>query len=157
MIGGKREIEPLFRTIKCSPPTGMYGQKIHSTSLTENLPFQEAKEVTVAINGKSESLYVVPLNGQLFVSAEKTAKLLGLKSKYYNQSRILEVSNGKEELVVRAGTNVAYENMVKTPMPAKALYYEKSVYVPISVIANAFAYRVNWDEATGTITLQEIN
>ena len=52
-----------------------------STSLTENLPFQEAKEVTVDINGKSESLYVVPLNGQLLVSAEKTAKLIGLESK----------------------------------------------------------------------------
>ena len=128
-----------------------------STSLTENLPFQEAKEVTVDINGKSESLYVVPLNGQLLISAEKTAKLLGLESKYYQQSRILEVSNDKEELIVRAGSNAAYENMVKTPMPAKALYYEKSVFVPISVIANAFAYRVNWDEATGTITLMEIN
>jgi hypothetical protein len=128
-----------------------------STSLTENLPFQEAKEVTVDINGKSESLYVVPMNGQLLVSAEKTAKLLGLEAKFYKQSRILEVSNDKEELIVRAGTNVAYENMVKTPMPAKALYYEKSVFVPISVIANAFGYRVNWDEATGTITLNEIN
>ncbi len=128
-----------------------------NTSLTENLPFQEAKEVTVDINGKSGSLYVVPQNGQLLVSGEKAAQLLGVKAKFHKQSQILELSKDKEELIVRAGTNAAYENMVKTPLPAKALYYEKSVYLPISVIANAFSYRVSWDEATGTITLTEIN
>ena len=127
-----------------------------STTFTENLPFQEAKEVAVEISGKSESLYVVPLNGQFLVSGEKMAQLFGIKYKFYKESRILEVSNDKEELIVRAGSNVAYENMVKTPMPANALYFEKSVFLPISVIANAFSYRVNWDETKGTITLTEI-
>ena len=47
-----------------------------STTLTENLPFQEAKEVAVEISGKSESLYVVPLNGQFLVSGEKMANFL---------------------------------------------------------------------------------
>ena len=127
-----------------------------STTFTENLPFQEAKEVAVEISGKSESLYVVPLNGQFLVSGEKMAQLFGIKYKFYKESRILEVSNDKEELIVRAGSNVAYENMVKTPMPANALYFEKSVFLPISVIANAFSYRVNWDETKETITLTEI-
>ena len=126
------------------------------TTFTENLPFQEAREVAVEISGKSESLYVVPLNGQFLVSGEKMAQLFGIKYKFYKESRILEVSNDKEELIVRAGSNVAYENMVKTPMPANALYFEKSVFLPISVIANAFSYRVNWDETKETITLTEI-
>ena len=50
-----------------------------NTALTENLPFQEAKEVTVEINGKSETLYVVPLNGQLLVSGEKMANIYGYR------------------------------------------------------------------------------
>ena len=74
------------------------------------------------------------------------ADLLGVKSKFYNQSRILELSDDQEELIVRSGTNAAYENMVKTPMPTTAIYYEKTVYLPVSVIANAFGYSVNWDE-----------
>ncbi|WP_342431513.1 copper amine oxidase N-terminal domain-containing protein [Neobacillus sp. FSL H8-0543] len=127
-----------------------------STFLTENLPFQEAKEVPVEMNGKSESLYVVPVNGQLLVSGEKMAQLFGIKYKFYKQSQILEISNDKEELFVRAGSNAAYENMVKTPMPAKALHFENSIFLPISVIANAFGYRVNWNEEKGTITLKEI-
>lgn len=127
-----------------------------STSLTENLPFQEAQEVAVEINGKSESLYVVPVNGQLLVSGEKMVQLFGIEYKFYKQSRIIEISNDKEELIVCAGSNAAYENMVKTPMPAKALYFEKSIFLPISVIANTFGYRVNWDETKGTITLKEI-
>lgn len=127
-----------------------------STSLTEKLPFQEAKEVAVEVNGKSKNLYVVPFNGQLLVPGKKMAQLLGLEAKFYKQSRILEVTKDKDELIVRAGSNAAYENMIKTPMPSQALYYEKSVYLPISVIANAFGYRVNWDEATGTISLKNI-
>ena len=108
------------------------------------------------MSGKSESLYVVPLNGQLLVSGEKMAQLFGIKYKFYQESRILEVSNDQEELIVRAGSNAAYENMMKTPMPTKALYFEKSVFLPISVITNAFNYRVNWDETKGTLTLQEM-
>ncbi|QBK24472.1 copper amine oxidase N-terminal domain-containing protein [Ureibacillus thermophilus] len=124
-------------------------------SISNNLPVEEAKKVSFNLNGKTEKLLVFPSNGQLLVSGEKMAKLFGIKSKYYEQSRILELSNGQEELIVRAGTNAAYENMVKTPMPAKALSYEKTVYLPISVIANAFGYSVDWDEANETFILEQ--
>ena len=75
---------------------------------------------------------------------------------FYEQSRILEVSKGNEELIVRAGSNATYENRVKTPMPSKALYYEKSIYLPLSVIANSMGYRVSWNQEKETIVLQEI-
>lgn len=127
-----------------------------NTSVTEDLPVQEAKEIAVELNGKTVNLYVVPLNGQLLVSGEKMAKLLGIEYKFYKQSRIVEVSDNTEELIVRAGTNVAYENNIKTPMPANALYYEKSVYLPLSVMANAFGYRVNWNAEKGSIILEKI-
>lgn len=113
---------------------------------SSNLPVQEAKTFAFQLNGKTENLFVLPSNGQLLVSGEKMADLLGVKSKFYNQSRILELSDDQEELIVRSGTNAAYENMVKTPMPTTAIYYEKTVYLPVSVIANAFGYSVNWDE-----------
>ncbi len=127
-----------------------------NSSSTENLPFNEAKEIAVELNGKTEYLYVFPFNGQMLVSGEKMAQLLNLEHKFYKQSRILVVSKGKEELVVRAGSNAAYENMIKTPMPTNALYFEKSTYLPISVIANAFGYRVNWNAENETIVLEKI-
>lgn len=37
-----------------------YLEKRYSPSLTENLSFQEVKEVAVEFDGKSESLYVTP-------------------------------------------------------------------------------------------------
>ena len=117
-----------------------------NVTVSSNLPVQEAKIVPFELNGKTENLFVLPSNGQLLVSGEKMANLLGIKSKFYKQSRILELSNIQEKLIVRAGSNAAYENMVKTPMPTTAIYYEKTVYLPVSVIANAFVYSVNWDE-----------
>ena len=150
------ENQTLYQENQVQPSYWNIWTRDTNTSLTEDLPFQEAKEVAVEMSGKSETLYVVPLNGQLFVSGEKMAQLFGIKYKFYKESKILEVSNDKEELIVRAGSNAAYENMVKTSMPADALYFEKSVFLPISVIANTFSYRVNWDETKGTITLTEI-
>ncbi|KMY55295.1 hypothetical protein AC623_16265 [Bacillus sp. FJAT-27231] len=121
-----------------------------------SLPFQQAQEVNIRLNNQTQKVYLIPRNSQLFVSGEKLAQLIQADYKYYEQSRILEVSKGKEELIVRAGSNAAYENMVKTPMPSSAYFFEKSVYLPISVAANAFGYRLSWDENSDTIVLQEI-
>ncbi|MED3662862.1 copper amine oxidase N-terminal domain-containing protein [Ureibacillus sp. FSL K6-8385] len=126
-----------------------------NVTVSNNLPVQEAKTVPFELDGKTTNLLVLPSDGQLLVSGEKMADFLGIKSKFYGQSRILELSKNGEELIVRAGTNAAYENMVKTPLPTKAIYYEKTVYLPVSVIANAFGYSVDWDESTGTFTLEQ--
>ncbi|WP_338450289.1 copper amine oxidase N-terminal domain-containing protein [Niallia oryzisoli] len=134
----------------------LWTREISSTTSNTELPFQEAKEVSIELNNTSESFFMIPQNGQLLVPGEKVAKFLGAKSRYYQQSKILELSKGTEELIVRAGTNAAYENMVKTPMPTQSFYYERSVYLPISVISNALGYRVNWDAAKLAIILQEI-
>lgn len=124
--------------------------------LNETLPFQDAKEVPIELNGKSELFFIVPQYGQLLVSGEKITNFIDAEFTFYEQSRILEVSKGNEELIVRVGTNAAFENKVKTPMPSKALYYEKSVYLPVSVIANSMGYRVSWNPEKETIVLQEI-
>jgi hypothetical protein len=127
-----------------------------STGLNDTLPFQIAKEVQIECNNKSELLFIVPQNGQLLVSGEKIAKLMDAAFTFHEQSKILEVSKKEEQLIVRAGSNAVYENMVKTPMPTKALYYEKSVYLPVSVIANSMGYRASWNAEKESIVLQEI-
>ncbi|WP_232696021.1 copper amine oxidase N-terminal domain-containing protein [Brevibacillus daliensis] len=127
-----------------------------SISLHENLPIQDTREVIIELNNRSEMFYIIPQNGQLLVKGEKIAMFLNAESTYYQQSKILEVSKDKKELIVRARSNAAYENMVKTPMPTSAFFYEESVYLPISVIANAFGYRVSWNAEKETIIFQEI-
>jgi len=121
------------------------------------LPFLDAREVGFKLSEMDENFFIVPQNGQLLVSAEKAAKFLGAKVEFFSQSKILVVSKGHTELIIRAGSNAAYENRKKTPMPTQALFYENSLYIPISVIANAMNYRVSWNEATETILLQQIN
>lgn len=120
------------------------------------LPIQEAQKINIQFEAQNESFYIVPKNGQLLVSAEKFAQLIQGEFRFYEQSKILEVTKRDKELIVRSGTNAAYENMIKMPMPTEAVYMENSVYIPISVIANAFDYRVSWDEANEAITLEEI-
>ncbi len=120
------------------------------------LPITEAKEVTIKINGKDNSIYVIPRDGQLLVAGEKLAELLNIKADFYSKSRILVLSKNKTELILRAGSNAAYENKHKTPMPMKAVFIEKSLYIPISVIANAMGYRVSWNEAEQSITLENL-
>jgi hypothetical protein len=120
------------------------------------LPINEATEVKVNINGKESSLYVIPRNGQILVAGDQLAKLLNIKSDFYPKSRILVLSKNKTELIVRAGSNAAYENKQKTPMPMSAVFIEKSLYLPISVVANAMGYRVSWNIAEQTLILENI-
>lgn len=127
-----------------------------SAASSQNLPIQQAQEVNIQVNGNNQLVYTIPQDGQLLVSGETMAKLIQADCKFYEQSKILEITKGKDELVVRSGSNAAYENLQKTPMPTKAYYFEKSLYAPISVLANAFRYRVSWDENNKTIILLQI-
>nr|WP_246439197.1 copper amine oxidase N-terminal domain-containing protein [Bacillus benzoevorans] len=120
------------------------------------LPVLTPSTISLTVNNKPVEIYGVPQNGQLLVSAEKLAEKLGAEAKVYTISKIVKVTKGENELIIRSGSNAAYENSVKTPMPAEAVYYEKSVYIPICVLANALGYRIDWAEAEQKINLVSI-
>ena len=120
------------------------------------LPISTPTEVKVTINGVANSIHVIPQSGQLLVPGEKLAKLISAKTNYYPKSKIFTIKNTDTELIVRAGSNAAYENQNKTPMPIQAQYIEKSLYIPISVVGNAMGYRVSWNEADQSLVLENI-
>lgn len=113
--------------------------------LDNTLPITEPGELTILIDNQQTSLYFIPQDGQLLVSGDAIAKALGGGAKYFSESKICVLTRADYELIVRAGFNVAYENRVKTPIPTAAQAYEKTVYLPVSVAANALGYRVSWD------------
>lgn len=121
-----------------------------------DLPIKEPGEVTIKMNGTQASIHVIPQQGQLLVPAERIAKLLGAKSDFYSKSRIIVISKNKTELIVRAGSNAAYENGTKTPMPIQVKYIEKSLYLPISAAANAFGCRVSLNETEQALILEKL-
>lgn len=123
---------------------------------TNSLPINSPEDLTVVVDGNETSIYCVPQDGQLLVSGEAIAKILGVKVKVYPQSKIAAFSKGNRELIVKSGSNAVFENKVKTPMPILAASFENSVYLPISVAANAFGYRVTWDTAKQALVLQLI-
>jgi hypothetical protein len=120
------------------------------------LPVSAPSNISLTVNNEPVEIYAVPQNGQLLISAEKLAKRLDAVVKVYDISKIVKVTKGENELIIRSGSNAAYENSVKTPMPAEAVYYEKSVYIPICVLANALGYRIDWNEAEQKINLVSI-
>ncbi|MBO0962036.1 copper amine oxidase N-terminal domain-containing protein [Neobacillus sp. MM2021_6] len=120
------------------------------------LPLGEPGELTVSLNNNETTIYVIPQEGQLLVSAEKIAEVLGAESQLYSQSKISILTKDGLELIVKAGSNAAFENKVKNPMPIQAAFYEKSVYLPVSVAANALGYRVTWDGNKKAIIFQSI-
>lgn len=127
------------------------------SSQDTNLPIQEPGDVAVKVNGVSVGpIHIVPQNGQLLVPGEQVAKLLNAKTDFYPKSRILSISKNKTELIVRAGSNAAYENKNKTPMPIQAQYIETALYIPVSVVANSLGYRVSWNETEQSLILENI-
>ncbi|MGJ7912762.1 copper amine oxidase N-terminal domain-containing protein [Neobacillus sp. LXY-1] len=120
------------------------------------LPIETPSELLVSVNNTEKRIYFIPQDGQLLVSAEVLGQLLGADTHYYPQSQICSINKGNQELIVKVGSNAAYENQQKTPMPVQAAAIENSIYIPISVVANALGYRVNWDGTKQLIFLQSI-
>ena len=122
------------------------------------LPFTESKKVTIKIADTNETanVYVVPKDGEVFVPGKTLAKLLGEKATFYKISKILTIQSGENQLIFRSGTNVVYENNVKTPLPANAFYLNEDVYVPISVLTNGLGYAVKWQENEQTLLCQPL-
>jgi hypothetical protein len=122
----------------------------------KTLPITAPSDLSVSVNGNKTKLYFIPQEGQLLVSGEKLANILGAQAQYYPQSKILRITKGQYEMIVRADSNAVYENRVKNPMPLKTASYEKTIYLPISVAANALGYRINWDAGNNTIMIESI-
>lgn len=124
---------------------------LRETSITKGeLPFTEARKVLLKCENSSDELlsYVIPSENELFVAGQDIARLLGAESIFYPTSQILELTTIDTELIFRAGTNVAYENNIKTPIPAKAFYMNQDLYLPISVISNGLGFIAEWQDDT---------
>ncbi|KOP78515.1 hypothetical protein AMS59_11770 [Lysinibacillus sp. FJAT-14745] len=124
----------------------------------EVLPFTSSQKVTFKVEGtnKELSFFVIPKDGEFFVPGKAVAEVLGAKATFYKASKILEIQNEANELIYRAGTNVVYDNNVKTPSPAQVFYMNEELYVPISTITNGLGYIAEWQENNQTFVCQPI-
>lgn len=117
-----------------------------------SLPFTKSKKVTLQLESKRNndkdklSFIIIPLDGELFVPGKAVAEALGAKASFYRTSQILEVTTENTEIILKAKTNVAYENNIYTPLPAVALSMKDDLYIPISVITNGLGYSVDWQQ-----------
>ncbi|MFF5816319.1 copper amine oxidase N-terminal domain-containing protein [Lysinibacillus capsici] len=120
------------------------------------LPLKEAKEIQLKLenNNNTVSLYLIPLDGEIYVPGKIVAELLGAKVVNYDDSKMLEINKAGTELIFRAGTNVVYYNEIKTPIPAVTFYLNDNIYVPISVISNGFGYVAEWQEMNNAVVLK---
>ena len=124
----------------------------------EVLPFTSSQKVTLKVEGtkKELSFFVIPKDGEFFVPGKAVAQVLGAKATFYKESKILAIQDQTNELIYRAGTNVVYDNNVKTPSTAQAFYVNEELYVPISTITNGLGYIAEWQENYQTFVCQPI-
>lgn len=121
------------------------------------LPFNDSKTVNFAIEGKTIKCYVIPKSGDVFVPVQKLTEALGGQATYYKTSKIMDAKLKDEQLIFRVNTNVVYENLTKTPMTSKTFLFNKDVYVPASVLLNAYGYSVDWQEEKQQFICQPLN
>lgn len=105
-----------------------------------------SKQTVPIYFGSKDPLYItaIPVQGQIFVPFEDTAKYLGASVMIYPNSQIGEIQLNHRHLIVKNGTRVAYENMKKTPMPLPIFLENGKLYIPISVLANGLGFQVAW-------------
>ncbi|MGE7111926.1 copper amine oxidase N-terminal domain-containing protein [Lysinibacillus sp. NPDC047702] len=128
------------------------------TADKEILPFTDSQNVTFKLDGTNKVLnvFVIPKDGEFFVPGKTIAQALGAKATFYQASKILDIQDQANELIFRAGTNVAYDNNVKAPIPAQAFYVNEELYVPISTITNGLGYIAEWQASTQAFVCHRI-
>jgi hypothetical protein len=108
-------------------------------------PISSKQTVPICLESK-DPLYTtaIPMQGQIFVPLEDTAKYLGASVIIYPNSQIGEIQLDHHHLIVKNGTRVVYENMKKTPMQLPIFSENEKLYIPISVLANGLGFQVTW-------------
>lgn len=119
------------------------------------LPFTGQTTIPVQVNNQlSKTLTVIPVNGQAFIQASDFSSLLDATVTYYDKIGVVEVVKQNKELLFKLQSNVAYENMTKTPIEEAPFVIDNELYLPINVLANGLGYSLTWNEQTKTMIVK---
>ncbi|MFP4978390.1 copper amine oxidase N-terminal domain-containing protein [Paenibacillus sp. CN-4] len=129
--------------------------------LTASFPALAARPIQVQVNGTNISFS----DAQPYLDAQQRVQLplrfvsetLGAKVAWNAANKQATITLGSNTLVVQAGSKSYKVNGKSKTSDTAAVYRDSRIFVPLKVVAEGLGVGLNWDQATGTVSITAKN
>ncbi|MFP4978391.1 copper amine oxidase N-terminal domain-containing protein [Paenibacillus sp. CN-4] len=129
--------------------------------LTASLPALAARPIQVQVNGTN----IAFSDAEPYLDAQQRVQLplrfvsetLGAKVAWNAANKQATITLGNNTLVVQAGSNTYKINGKSKTSDTAAVYRDSHTFVPLKVVAEGLGVGLNWDQATGTVSITAKN
>ncbi|QGP91747.1 hypothetical protein MGLY_10890 [Neomoorella glycerini] len=112
---------------------------------------------TAYVGGSAKQLPVAPYqtgNGTSMVPFRFIGEALGAKVDYNEAAQTVSYTTAAHSVVLKIGTTTGTFDGRKSDLPAPVAMVNGTTMVPVRVISQGLGARVDWDQATLTITIR---
>lgn len=133
-------------------------EKKPATELTEAAPVKEAAPITVKVDGKALKLDQPPViqDGRTLVPLRAIFEALGAQVKWDAEAQSVIAEKRLDIISLVIGDNKLNINGDEKTLDVPAQIIEGRTMVPVRAISEAFGAKVDWNAATGTVTVDSV-
>lgn len=133
-------------------------EKKPAAELTEAAPVKEAAPITVKVDGKALKLDQPPViqDGRTLVPLRAIFEALGAQVQWDAEAQSVIAEKRLDIISLVIGDNKLNINGDEKTLDVPAQIIEGRTMVPVRAISEAFGAKVDWNAATGTVTVDSI-
>lgn len=133
-------------------------EKKPAAELTEAAPVKEAAPITVKVDGKALKLDQPPViqDGRTLVPLRAIFEALGAQVQWDAEAQSVIAEKRLDIISLVIGDNKLNINGDEKTLDVPAQIIEGRTMVPVRAISEAFGAKVDWNAATGTVTVDSV-
>ncbi|MGR6764387.1 stalk domain-containing protein [Paenibacillus sp. T2-29] len=125
------------------------------TSTFANLAGAQSGDIKVIINGVTQQYTQSPIVSQntTLVPLRGVFESLGAQVEWDSKAKKVIASKNDDTLTLNIGSKLAYKNSNPVQLDAATQIQKGQVLVPLRFVSQSLGAKVNWDQATRTVTI----
>ncbi|KAF6587312.1 MULTISPECIES: stalk domain-containing protein [Paenibacillus] len=125
------------------------------TSAFANLAGAQSGDIKVIINGVTQQYTQSPIVSQntTLVPLRGVFESLGAQVEWDSKAKKVIASKNDDTLTLNIGSKLAYKNSNPVQLDAATQIQKGQVLVPLRFVSQSLGAKVNWDQATRTVTI----
>lgn len=125
------------------------------SSAFANLAGAQAGDIKVIINGATQQYTQAPVVSQntTLVPLRGVFESLGAQVDWDSKAKKVTASKNEDTLTLNVGSKLAYKNSSPVQLDVATQIQKSQVLVPLRFVSQSLGAKVNWDQATRTVTI----
>ncbi|MGW8958280.1 stalk domain-containing protein [Paenibacillus sp. NPDC055715] len=125
------------------------------SSAFANLAGAQVGNIKVIINGVTQQYTQAPVVSQntTLVPLRGVFESLGAQVDWNSKAKKVTASKNEDTLTLNVGSKLAYKNSAPVQLDVATQIQKGQVFVPLRFVSQSLGAKVNWDQATRTVTI----